>query len=132
MRTADRLQRPSEALLKTRSVSPTQYNALRILRGAGESGLACSEVGQRMITRDPDVTRLLDRLQRVGMVRRVRDVHDRRVIKARITGAGLELLRTLDRPVQELNRRLLGGLGEKRLKELLELLQAAREAPPSS
>jgi DNA-binding MarR family transcriptional regulator len=128
LRTADVLQRPLQALLGTRGVSPIQYNTLRILRGAGEAGLACSEVGQRMITRDPDVTRLLDRLQRVGLVRRARDVQDRRVIKARITRAGLELLRTLDRPVMEMNRRLLGGLGEKRLRELLDLLGAMRQA----
>ncbi len=126
-RTADQLQRHTAKLLKRHGLSPTQYNALRILRGAGAAGLACNEIAERMINHDPDITRLLDRLERRGLVRRCRDHNDRRVITARITAAGLELLKGLDRPVQEHHRVLLGHLGEEPLRALLRLLDAARE-----
>ena len=79
--------------LKPHGLSPTQYNALRILRGAGVDGLPCTEVGARMISRDPDITRLVDRLEKRGLVTRGRGTEDRRVVRARITTAGLELLR---------------------------------------
>src|SRR5713226_6186305 len=92
MRTADQLAWRGAEMLKQHGLSPTQYNALRILRGAGAKGLACSEIGERMINRDPDITRLVDRLERRGLVQRSRDKRDRRVITTRITGAGLELL----------------------------------------
>jgi DNA-binding MarR family transcriptional regulator len=124
-RTADRLAGQVGDLLKSRGLSPTQYNALRILRGAGEEGLSCSEVSERMINRDPDITRLVDRLGRRGLVTRSRGQRDRRVIMARITPAGMDLLQALDRPVQEFNRRLLGHMGERRLRSLARLLNAA-------
>jgi DNA-binding MarR family transcriptional regulator len=126
MRTVDVLARPAEALFKGYDLSPTQYNALRILRGAGKAGLPCSEIAHRMVTRDPDITRLLDRLERMHLAKRARDAGDRRVVMARITPAGLELLAKLDRPVAELNRKLLGELGEERLRTLLTLLEQAR------
>jgi MarR family transcriptional regulator, organic hydroperoxide resistance regulator len=126
MRTVDVLSRPVEALFKSHGLSPTQYNALRILRGAGKAGLPCSEIAHRMVTRDPDITRLLDRLERMHLAKRARDAGDRRVVVARITAAGLELLDKLDGPVAELNRKLLGGMGEERLRTLLVLLQQAR------
>jgi len=127
MRTADRLARRGAEMLRQHGLSPTQYNALRILRGAGTKGLACSEIGERMINHDPDVTRLVDRLQRRGLVQRSREPQDRRVITTRITTAGLEVLRGLDRPIAEVHINLLGRLGENRLHSLLRLLQAARE-----
>jgi len=127
-RTADQLQGRVAEMLKPYGLSPTQYNALRILRGAGDSGLACSEIGERMINRDPDITRLLDRLQRRGLVRRARDRQDRRVIMAHITAAGSKLLKDLDRPVEEFQQRLLGGLRQQQLKDLVRLLCAARQA----
>jgi len=127
-RTADQLQGRAAEMLKPYGLSPTQYNALRILRGAGASGLACSEVGERMINRDPDITRLLDRLERRGLVRRARGRQDRRVITAHITAAGSKLLKELDHPVLEFQKQLLGGLGEPKLKALLRLLCAARQA----
>src|SRR5271157_2893757 len=96
LRTADALQSSVEARLKEFGLTGTQYNALRILRGAGAEGLACSEVGERMITRDPDITRLLDRLQKLGLVERARGKRDRRVVYGKITAAGLKLLRELD------------------------------------
>ena len=88
-RTAERLQERAAEILKPHGLSPTQYNALRILRGAGPPGLACREIGERMIHHDPDITRLLDRLQRRGLVARSRSREDRRVMKTRITEAGL-------------------------------------------
>ncbi len=128
-RTADQLQGRVADWLKPWGLSPTQYNAMRILRGAGEEGLPCSEVGERMINRDPDITRLLDRLEKRGLTSRSRDKRDRRVINAHITREGLQLLRKLDGPVQEFQHTLLGHLGETRLKSLVELLCAARNAP---
>jgi DNA-binding MarR family transcriptional regulator len=127
MRTADQLAGHGADMLKAHGLSPTQYNALRILRGAGDIGLACREIGQRMINRDPDITRLIDRMERRGLVRRSREGKDRRVITTRITPAGLELLAKLDRPVHEFHLQLLGGMGEKRLRSLVRLLEAARQ-----
>jgi DNA-binding MarR family transcriptional regulator len=126
-RTADQLQWRIFELLKPYGVSPTQYNALRILRGAKEQGRSCSEIADRMINRDPDITRLIDRLERRGLVQRAREKKDRRVVTARITPAGLELLKKLDPPVEEFNRKMLGHLGEQRLKRLIKLLGVARE-----
>jgi len=126
-RTADQLHGRFSDMLKPHGLSPTQYNALRILRGAGDAGWACSEIAERMIKRDPDVTRLVDRLERRGLVARSREASDRRVITTRITPAGLELLGALDRPTEEFNRRLLGHLGEQQLRILIKLLASARE-----
>jgi DNA-binding MarR family transcriptional regulator len=125
-RTADQLAGRVADTLKPSGLSPTQYNALRILRGAGEKGLACRAIGARMINRDPDITRLLDRLERRGLVRRSREKKDRRVVTTHITAAGLEMLKTLDRPIEEFHRDLLGQLGEQRLRSLIQLLEAAR------
>jgi DNA-binding MarR family transcriptional regulator len=126
LRTADQLAWRGTEMFKLRGLSSTQYNALRILRGAGEKGLACSEIGERMINRDPDITRLIDRLERRGLVIRSREQKDRRVITTRITTTGLDLLRSLDRPVTEFHQQLLGPLGERRLRSLLWLLEAVR------
>jgi DNA-binding MarR family transcriptional regulator len=126
LRTADQLAWRGAEVFKQHELSPTQYNALRILRGAGAKGLACSEIGERMINRDPDITRLIDRLERRGLVARSREQKDRRVITTRITTAGLEVLKKLDRPVEEFHRQLLGPLGQRRLRSLLRLLEAAR------
>ena len=127
-RTADQLNWRVAEMLKPYGLSPTQYNALRILRGAGDSGLACSEVGERMINRDPDITRLLDRLEKRSLVRRDRASKDRRVITAHITSIGKELLKRLDRPVEEFQDQLLGRLGSQKLQALIRLLCAARQS----
>jgi MarR family transcriptional regulator, organic hydroperoxide resistance regulator len=126
MRTADAYARGGESILKLAGLSPNQYNVLRILRGAGEIGMCCREVGERMITRDPDITRLLDRLERRGLVSRSRDRHDRRVIIARITEAGRKILKDLDGPVEEYNRNRLSHMGKADLRRLNELLEVAR------
>jgi DNA-binding MarR family transcriptional regulator len=125
-RTADRLARNAEKVLKISDVSPTQYNVLRILRGSPQ-GLPCSEIGKRMVTRDPDITRLLDRLEKRALVSRSREQKDRRLVVTRITPQGLRLLGDLDAPVAETHRQLLGHMGRERLRSLLELLETARQ-----
>ncbi|MBV6430808.1 MAG: hypothetical protein IANPNBLG_00928 [Bryobacteraceae bacterium] len=127
LRTTDALRRAHAAILDSRQLSDAQYNVLRILRGAGSDGLPCGEIGGRMITRDPDITRLLDRLESRGLTQRSRDSKDRRVVTARITLAGLELLAALDAPILETSKRMLGHLGARDLKVLIDLLERARE-----
>ncbi len=129
LRTADALSRPIDALLKSFDLSGQQYNVLRILRGAGSEGLPCGEIGERMITRDPDVTRLLDRLERRGLITRARNQRDRRVVTTRITREGLRILEKLDRPVAEMHQRQLGHLGRRQLAALIRLLEQARAGP---
>ena len=125
LRTTDMLTRGMIGVLKKEDLSMTQYNVLRILRGAPE-GLPCGEVANRMITRDPDITRLLDRLEKRGLISRARETRDRRMVMARITPQGLKLLGRLDEPVQEAHRKQLGHLGRERLRTLTALLQAAQ------
>ena len=125
LRTTDMLSRGLIQVLKTEDLSATQYNVLRILRGAPE-GLPCGEIAARMITRDPDVTRLLDRLEKRGLISRCRETKDRRTVMARITPHGLKLLSRLDEPVRAGHRKQLGHLGRERLRTLTELLRVAR------
>jgi DNA-binding MarR family transcriptional regulator len=122
LRAADRLEGEFADWLKPHGLSPTQYNALRILRGAGPEGLPCSEVGARMINRDPDITRLMDRLEKRALVRRSRGKADRRVVRASITEAGGDLLKGLDVAVSQFIRGRLGHLGPERVRELVEML----------
>jgi DNA-binding MarR family transcriptional regulator len=125
LRTCDLLQRRPAQLLKTEDLSATQYNVLRILRGSPE-GLPCGEIAARMITRDPDVTRLLDRMEKRALISRSRDNTDRRTVIGRIAPEGLKLLARLDEPIQEIHRKQLGHLGRKRFAALSQLLAAAR------
>jgi DNA-binding MarR family transcriptional regulator len=125
MRTTDMLSRGLAGVLKSEGLSATQYNVLRILRGAPE-GLPCGEIACRMITRDPDVTRLLDRLEKRGLISRCRESQDRRTVMTRVTPEGLKLLARLDEPVQSGHRRQLGHLGREQLRALTGLLQVAR------
>ena len=127
-RTADLLSRRGAELLKPSKLTPTQYNVLRILRGAGRAGRSCREIGERMIAQDPDITRLLDRLEKRRLIARTREHRDRRVVTTRITAAGLDLLAGLDRPLAELNRRRFPGLSSRQLRQLIGLLEAARGA----
>jgi DNA-binding MarR family transcriptional regulator len=126
LRTVESLSRGVAETLAAADLTPTQYNALRILRGAGEAGASCTEVGERMVTKDSDVTRLLDRLEARGLISRGRDTKDRRLVVVRITGAGLRVLEELDGPVAETHRRQLGPLSEKQLATLDMLLMTAR------
>ena len=125
IRTADHLMRRFEELLKPHNISATQYNVLRILRGAGPEGLACQECANRMITREPDTTRLFDRLESRHWVRRTRSTQDRRVVKISITEQGLALLSTLDQPMADLQKQL-SHLGDAKLRTLIDLLEEAR------
>jgi DNA-binding MarR family transcriptional regulator len=125
LRTADVLTRGAIGVLKAEELSTTQYNVLRILRGSPQ-GLTCGEIARRMITRDPDVTRLLDRLEKRGLISRSRESRDRRVVLARISPEGLKLVNRLDEPVQKIHRKQLGHMGKDRLRALAELLAAAR------
>jgi DNA-binding MarR family transcriptional regulator len=127
LRTADMLSRRPAQLLKSQGLSANQYNVLRILRGAPE-GLPCGEIGNRMITRDPDITRLLDRLEDRGLISRSRESEDRRRVSASITGEGLKLLARMDAPIQELHRQQLGHVGRERLRQLSNLLRQSRRA----
>jgi DNA-binding MarR family transcriptional regulator len=121
------LSRGLISVLRAEQLSPTQYNVLRILRGSPE-GLPCGEVAARMITRDPDVTRLLDRLEKRGLISRCRETEDRRMVTARIEPDGLAILSRLDAPIVEAHQRQMGHLGRNRLRALSELLAVARAA----
>jgi DNA-binding MarR family transcriptional regulator len=125
LRTTDMLSRGLVQVLKVEDLSSTQYNVLRILRGAPE-GLPCGEIASRMITRDPDVTRLLDRLEKRALISRCRETKDRRTVRARIAPEGLRVLARLDDPIQTAHRQQLGHLGRERLEALTELLQLSR------
>jgi DNA-binding MarR family transcriptional regulator len=127
VRTATALMRRETELLKAHDLTPAQFNVLRIRRGAGGDGLICREIGERMLTWDPDVTKLLDRLETRGLVTRERQPRDRRAIVARVTRKGLSMLQQVDKPMLDMVTGLLGHLGERRLKRLSELLAAARE-----
>jgi DNA-binding MarR family transcriptional regulator len=129
-RTASLLLQALGRELKGSELTPAQYNALRILRGAAADapgGLTCGEIGERLVSPGPDVTRLLDRLEQHGLIARLRDAGDRRVVRAQITGPGLALLTELDAPVGRSLERLLGHLGEKRLRTFVTLLAEARK-----
>ena len=128
-RTANVLSQSMAELLKEHDLTQTQYNVLRILRGAGKAGLTAGEIGERMITRDPDVTRLLDRLERRGLVERWRCTEDRRVVWTRITAEGAGAIAPLDAPVDEMHTKLLRHMGDDRLRTMVELLEAARYVP---
>jgi DNA-binding MarR family transcriptional regulator len=128
LRTADALQSAMESRLKEFALTGTQYNALRILRGAGVDGLPCSEIGERMITHDPDITRLLNRLQKRGLAERIRCKRDRRVIYGKITSEGLKLLREMDEPVERYGREMLHHLSQAELRKLIDLLELVRDS----
>ena len=126
IRTADYLMRGFEELLKPYNLSPTQYNILRILRGAGENGLACKQIGEHLITRDPDITRLLDRLEARTLITRQRGVEDRRVVAARITAEGLKILKELDKPVVDVHRKQLAHVPEAKIEAMIDQLEMLR------
>ena len=129
LRTADALLQPEAALLRTHDLSFAQFNVLRILRGAGKGGASCGDIAERMVKRDPDITRLLDRLEERGLVRRFRDADDRRVVMAAITDAGRALIAPLDDAVPAVHRKQLRHLSRKQLETLAELLALARTPP---
>jgi DNA-binding MarR family transcriptional regulator len=115
--------------LKSHDITPTQYNVLRILRGAGTEGLCRNEIRDRLVAQVPDVTRLLDRMEESGLVARERAEQDRRLVTTRVTAAGLALLKKLDGPVARTHARQLGHLSTTQLKSLIALLAQARDGP---
>jgi DNA-binding MarR family transcriptional regulator len=128
LRTADALKRGGEALLKRHGISSAQYNVLRILRGAGARGLHCSGIAERMITAEPDMTRLLTRMEKLGLLVRRRGIEDRRVVTANISERGLRLLRELEQPLRELQARQFALLSDGEMKSLIEGLERVRES----
>lgn len=127
LRTADRFSRAMQRAIRPWGVTATQYNVLRILRGAGSDGLTCSEIGSRMLTADPDITRLLRRLKALRLIRQHRDRRDRRVVRTNISETGLELLDAMNQAVKRAPDALLGHLSEQEIAGLIRLLERARE-----
>jgi len=126
LRTADCLQRALQRRIRTWGITSTQYNVLRILRGSEPRGLTCSAIGERMITAEPDITRLLARLRALKLIRQQRDKRDRRVVWTQISPAGLALLAETDPMVQNYPKELLGHLGSDQLATLIHLVELAR------
>jgi DNA-binding MarR family transcriptional regulator len=125
LRAADRLAQDADLLIKAHGLTGTQYNVLRILRGAGPDGLPCKGIGDRMISRDPDMTRLLDRMEKRSLITRERQTEDRRVIKTCITPAGLDILKKLDAPVDDLHKKQFRHVSASKLRVLAESLREA-------
>jgi DNA-binding MarR family transcriptional regulator len=128
VRTADHLMRDFDELFKPYSLSITQFNVLRILRYSEENGLPCKAIAQRMITRDPDITRLLDRLESRKLITRERDTKDRRIVSTRITQQGMDLLRELEQPLLDCHQKQLAHLPEEKLVALISLLEQVRQS----
>ena len=127
VRTSTSLTDAMEDLVKARGISATQYNVLRILRGSGAEGLCRNELRDRMLTRMPDMTRLLDRMEEAGLVVRAREGDDRRMVMTRITEKGRRLLDDLDAPVMALHRKQMAGLTDVQLRSLSDLLTLVRD-----
>lgn len=128
IRTHEFVQQRQAEFFKQFGLTATQYNILRILRGAGESGVTCSQAAERMVTADPDITRLLDRLEARGLTRRERSREDRRVVLSYITQEGLDLLKSVDKPLAGFIGNLAGHIERKKLKQFIETLEAIRGA----
>ncbi len=120
---ANRLEREVTELLKTADLTTAQFNVLRILRGAGPGGVTCGQVASRLVRHDPDVTRLLDRLDRRGLIERQRDGRDRRIVRTHITKKGLDVLSALDAPVDALHERQFGHMSGTDLESLRGLTE---------
>ena len=131
-RTAEVLVYAVNEALAPHGLTLTQYNALRIVRGAGTEGLTCAEIRGRTVAVAPDVTRLLDRLTQLGLIARERGTTDRRVVTTRLTPAGRRLVEALDQPMAELLRRRLAGLTDDELRQLTRLLERTRPEPTAT
>jgi len=129
LRTAAMIDHAANEALKPYGLTQTQYNVLRILRGAGTDGLCGREVGERLIARVPDVPRLLDRMVEAGLISRERDSADRRHVTARITPEGLQLLDRVTPVLETLEARWFGSLQASELEGLIQALDALREHP---
>ena len=127
VRTASALSHQLEQKLSAAGITLAQYNVLRILKGAEPDGLCRNDLRDRMLTRMPDMTRLLDRMEEAGLVSRARDARDRRLVTTRITAAGRRILDDLETDVAAEHRRALGHLSESKLGALILLLAEVRE-----
>ena len=116
-----------DRLVREQGLSAPQYNILRILRGQKGEGLPSSKITPRMISCVPDITRLVDRLEKAGLVKRERSKADRRIVKIAITEDGMDLLGTLDEPVRVLDKGLLGHMTKKELQNVIQLMAKARQ-----
>ena len=128
LRTADALKRGVELLLKRHGISSTQYNVLRILRGAGADGLHCGGIAERLITAEPDITRLLMRMEKLGLLVRRRDSCDQRVVTATATKRALKLLDEVEIPLRRLQKQQFALLSEDEVATLIEGLEKVRES----
>jgi DNA-binding MarR family transcriptional regulator len=128
-RTAAVVEHAGAEALKPFDLTITQYNVLRILRGAGGDGLCRNEVGERLVTKVPDVTRLLDRMEAAGLIVRQRGAQDRRFVATRITDKGLKLVEKIDGELPAMHGRQVGHVSQKRLRELIKILEEVRNAP---
>jgi DNA-binding MarR family transcriptional regulator len=128
-RTADAMIQEVLDVLRPFGLSVTQYNVLRILRGAGTTGVTCKDIASRMITRDPDITRMLDRLERRGLLTRNRAKEDRRFVSIRITPEGLALLKELDTPIEDKQVALMRHMSQTQLGDVIELMEQIRDWP---
>ncbi len=126
LRTAEYLASALSEVFKGADLTLTQYNVLRILRGAESEGLSCSEISERMITKESDITRLLDRLENRGFISRERPETNRRMVITRLTETGRGVLAELDEPVDSANRRLMEPIGKAKVKALSETLEEVR------
>ena len=132
VRTTEQMRREVNELFKPHDLTHAQYNVLRILRGAlreaepQDQARTCGDIASRLVTFEPDVTRLLDKLERQDLITRERDGVDRRVVRSRITAKGLALLADLDEPISRVQRARLGRLGQERLTQLIGLLEELR------
>jgi DNA-binding MarR family transcriptional regulator len=131
LKTADALSQEAEQLIRSAGLTMAQYNVLRILRGAEPEGLLCRGISERMISRDPDITRLLDRMENHGWITRQREKEDRRVVKTRITEDGLAALKKLDQPVRDLHKGQFRHMGTSQLKTLAKLLAEVEKREPA-
>jgi DNA-binding MarR family transcriptional regulator len=134
-RTYDRLRIEEDQLFETVDLTPQQYNALRLLRGKHPEGLQTLVLAKRLVSRAPDITRLLDKLEKRTLIRRDRPAQNRRIVEIRITDAGLKLLQSLDEAVRRCHARQLGHVPQSRLRQLIALLEEARrphESPETS
>jgi DNA-binding MarR family transcriptional regulator len=126
VRTANILSDAFEQMLKPHGITGTQYNVLRILRGAEPDGLCRNDVSQRLLNRMPDATRLLDRMEESGLVTRERSTTDRRLVTTRITKKGRQIVDSLDEAADDQHEKALGHMNEEQLRTLIRLLELAR------
>lgn len=128
VRTSAELMDRFEVFLRPYNITATQYNVLRILRGAEPEGLCRNELRDRMLTRMPDVTRLLDRMEEAGLVERTRDHEDRRMVTSRITKKAIQLLATLDPVVADNEKTFFSGISPEQIQTLIDVLEAIRHS----